>query len=128
MRVAHGKGGGFCLVGEYGSGSHSARGMGEAVFFHGVSISVHLSQDSVSLNNFVFVNCAKGLLILFIFSRKQLFDLLILSIVFFVFPSLISATIFTSFCLPGLGLFCFSTFLCHIIKSLCVFSLSLSGS
>lgn len=101
--------------------------MGEAVFFHGVSISVHLSQDSVSLNNFVFVSCAKGLLILFIFSRKQLLDLLILCFVFFVFPSLISATIFTSSCLPGLGLFwfCFSTFLCHIIKSLCVLSLSL---
>lgn len=40
--------------GEYVSGSHSVRGMGEAEFFHGVPISVHLRYDSVSLSNFLF--------------------------------------------------------------------------
>lgn len=124
MCVARGKVGGFCLVSEYGSGSHSVRRMGEAVFFMEFLFLFIWAMILLVWVIFFCVNCAKGLLILFIFSRKRLLDLLILCIVFFGFPSLISAVIFTSSCLPELGLFCFCfyTILCRIIKSLCVLS------
>ena len=78
---------------------------------------IHWSLSSMLLSLHVFVffaffflrSLAKGLSILLIFSKNQLFVSFIFSMVFFVSISLISALIFMiSFLLPTLGLVCSS--------------------
>ena len=77
------------------------------------------------LSLFCLVSLAKGLSILLIFSKKQLFVSLILSMVFFVSISLISALIFMiSFLLLTLGLVCSlsSCFRCKVSLFIWAFS------
>ena len=88
------------------------------MYFYGVSYNFFFISDFIDLgpNLFSLMNLAKGLSILFIFSKNLLFVSLIFSIIFLVYNSFICTLIFMiSFLLP-LGFVHFSFSSCFSCK------------